>query len=129
MAEPQFLTLEEVITLQQRLVETFGGSAGVRDIGLLQSALAMPTASVGGEFLHSTFAEMAAAYLFHLVKNHPFIDGNKRLGAAAARVFLLMNGAQFDPTEKEYGDLTLNVASGKLGKNDVITFLQQHVRK
>jgi death-on-curing protein len=128
MAAPIFLTLEEVITLQQRLVDAFGGSAGLRDIGLLQSALAMPMAAFGGEFLHPSLPEMAAAYLFHLVKNHPFIDGNKRIGAAAARVFLLMNGAKFDPTEQEYGDLVLDVAAGQLDKNDVVTFFKKHVR-
>ena len=71
---------------------------------------------------------MGAAYLFHLVKNHPFIDGNKRIGAAAARVFLLLNQAKFDPDEDEYGDLVLDLAAGKLDKPDVIAFFKKHVR-
>ena len=123
-----FLTLEEAISLQQRLVEEFGGSSGIRDMGLLQSALAMPAATLGGQFLHSGLADMGAAYLFHLVQNHPFIDGNKRIGATAARVFLMMNGAAFEPDETEYGDLVLAVASGKLDKNEVIAFFKRHVR-
>jgi death-on-curing protein len=123
-----FLSLSEVLRLHQRLIDDFGGSAGVRDMGLLQSALAMPAAMFGGQYLHSTLAEMGAAYLFHLTSNHPFIDGNKRIGAAAARVFLLMNDAEFDPDEQSYGDLVLDLAAGKLDKADVIAFFKQHVK-
>src|SRR5437773_3317701 len=116
---PTFLTVAEVVDLHGRLIAQFGGSMEVRDLGLLQSALAMPSASFGGQFLHESLPDMAAAYLYHLVQNHAFVDGNKRIGAAAARVFLLANGAKFDPSEKEYGDLTLAVASGKVDKTAV----------
>ncbi|HEY7089392.1 MAG TPA: type II toxin-antitoxin system death-on-curing family toxin [Tepidisphaeraceae bacterium] len=125
---PLFLTLDEIIALHQRLIEEFGGTPGVRDHSLLQSALAMPQASFGGLYLHSTIAEMGAAYLFHLVMNHAFVDGNKRIGAAAARVFLTMNDAQFDPEEKQYGDLVLALAAAQIDKADVIAFFNQHVR-
>lgn len=124
---PYFLTLAQVTALHQRLVDEFGGASGIRDLGMLRSALAMPMASFGGQLLHSTLAEMGAAYLFHLVMNHPFVDGNKRIGAAAARVFLLMNDAKFDPDEGAYGDLVLNLAAGKLDKADVIAFFKRHV--
>jgi death-on-curing protein len=124
----QFLTLEEVVTLHQRLVDEFGGASGIRDHGMLQAALAVPAAAFGGTYLHSTLAEMGAAYLFHLVMNHPFLDGNKRIGAAAARVFLIMNGARFDPDETEYGDMVLSLAAGKLDKADVIAFFKRHVK-
>ena len=90
---PVFLALGEVVELHRRMVEEFGGSAEVRDMGLLQSALAMPMAQFGGEYLHPDLAAMGAAYLFHIACNHPFVDGNKRIAATAARVFLKMNGA------------------------------------
>jgi death on curing protein len=125
---PLFLTLAEVVELHRKGVERFGGSAEMRDLGLLQSALAMPQAGFGGEFLHPDLAAMAAAYLFHLVSNHPFVDGNKRIGAVAARVFLLMNDAQFDPSETEYGDLVLGVARGEVSKDEVIAFFRKFVR-
>jgi death on curing protein len=125
---PIFLTLDEIMLLHQRLVDAFGGSPEIRDRGLLQSALSMPSAAFAGQFLHTSLAEMGAAYLFHLVMNHLFVDGNKRTGAAAARIFLKMNGANFDPDETEYGDLVLAVASGKLDKADVIAFFKRHTR-
>jgi death-on-curing protein len=127
-ASPLFLTLAEVVNLHRQGVERFGGSPEMRDVGLLQSALAMPSAQFGGEFLHPDLPSMAAAYLFHLVTNHAFIDGNKRIGAMAARVFLLMNDATFDPSEQEYGDLVLAVAKGEMRKEGVIEFFNRFVR-
>jgi death-on-curing protein len=125
---PGFLALDEVVEMHRRLIEAFGGSPELRDLGLLQSALAMPASSFGGQFLHPSLAEMAAAYLYHFACNHPFVDGNKRIAATTARVFLLMNGAEFEPSEQEYGDLTLGVAAGSLDKADVIEFFKKHVR-
>ncbi len=89
----------------------------------------MPSGAFGGQFRHGSLAEMAAAYLFHLACNHPFVDGNERVAATAARVFLLMNGAAFDPTEQEYGDLTLGVAAGSTDKPAVVAFFKAHVRE
>jgi death-on-curing protein len=128
MDAPVFLSVGEVLELHQRSLDEFGGSSGVRDIALLESALGMPSASFGRQFLHPSLPEMAAAYLFHLVQNHPFIDGNKRTGAIAARVFLLINGGKFNPSEEDYGDLVLAVASGKSDKSACISFFQQHVK-
>ena len=90
--EPLFLTLDEVVATHRDQIERYGGSLGVRDWGLLQSAVAMPAATFGGQFLHTDLCEMAAAYLFHLVQNHPFIDGNKRVAHAAMETFLMLNG-------------------------------------
>jgi death-on-curing protein len=126
--QPLFLTLAEVIELHRRGIEQFGGSPEIRDLGLLESALATPSAQFGGQFLHADLGSMGAAYLFHLVANHAFVDGNKRIGAVAARVFLLMNGAEFNPTEQEYGDLVLAVAAGQATKDQVTEFFQKHVR-
>ena len=129
MMPPLFLAFDETIDIHARVVADFGGSPGLRDPGLLQSALAMPASAFGGQFLHPSRAEMAAAYLFHLVRNHPFIDGNKRVAATAARVFLLMNGASFNPSEQEYGDLTVGVAAGTLDKPAAVQLFQRHVRE
>ncbi|HEX8521645.1 MAG TPA: type II toxin-antitoxin system death-on-curing family toxin [Tepidisphaeraceae bacterium] len=125
---PLFLTLAEVIDLHRMGVEQFGGAAEARDMGLLQSALAMPSLQFSGEYLHGDLAAMAAAYLFHILKNHPFVDGNKRAGAMTARVFLLMNDVTFDPPEDEYGDLVLGVAAGEISKEQATEFFRKHVR-
>ncbi|MEG4329587.1 Fic family protein, partial [Microcoleus sp. herbarium5] len=78
MPTPKFLFLDEVLELHDDQISSFGGTPGVRDEGLLESALAQPQATFGGQFLHSTISEQAAAYLYHIAMNHPFIDGNKR---------------------------------------------------
>ena len=127
MIAPTFLTFDEAVEIHRQLIDQFGGSHGLRDAGLLQSALAMPESMFGGQYLHGSLAEMGAAYLFHVARNHPFVDGNKRVAATAARVFLLMNGATFDPTEAEYGDLTIGVAAGTLDKGAAIDFFKKHV--
>jgi death-on-curing protein len=126
--QPIFLTKAEVLELHLRLILDFGGSAELRDEGLLESALAVPQSQFGGTYLHPDLSTMAAAYVYHLVLNHPFVDGNKRIGAAAARVFLLMNDVRFDPSEDEYGDLVLAVARGDLSKEKVTEFFRDHVR-
>ena len=100
---PYFLTLEEVLKIHENQIECYGGSHGVRDQGLLQSAIAQPEASFGGDYLHKDVFEMAAAYLFHIVENHPFVDGNKRAGTAAALVFLDLNGVELDAALDEPG--------------------------
>src|SRR6185369_192349 len=98
---PEFLTLDEVLEIHRDQIVRYGGSMGVRDMGLLQSALAQPQATFERQFLHHDIFEMAAAYLFHIVQNHPFIDGNKRVGVAAALVFLLLNDCDIKATNNE----------------------------
>lgn len=83
----KFPLLDDVLRIHDRQIEVFGGSTGVRDLGLLESALAQPQATFGGELLHPTLPEQAAAYLYHLAKNHPFIDGNKRTAFAVMDMF------------------------------------------
>lgn len=122
---PKFLSLAEVLEIHQDQVTRYGGSAGIRDIDLLKSALGMPAATYGGEFLHTDLFEMAAAYLFHLVKNHPFLDGNKRVGAVAALVFLALNGYDFEAPEEDLAEMVLAVARGELDKADVAVFLRR----
>jgi len=123
---PDFLTLEDVLLLHSDQVDLYGGEHGVRDLGLLESAVAMPQASFGGELLHKDLFEMSAAYLFHIVQNHPFIDGNKRTGAVAALVFLDLNGIEIDAPEGSVYDLTMSVAKGDSGKTEVAAFFREH---
>jgi len=96
----------------------------VRDCGLLQSAVAMPAAGFGGKFLHSDLCEMAAAYLFHIVQNHPLVDGNKRAGAVAAYVFLALNNVRMTAGSDAYAELVLSVARGETAKSAVAEFFR-----
>ena len=125
-SEPVFLTFAEIIEIHNCQIENFGGASGVRDMELLKSAIGMPSATFGGTFLHPTIYEMAAAYLFHLVENHPFVDGNKRVGAMAALVFLDMNGIDFEASDEEFTAMVLRVASGKMLKAEITLFLKKH---
>jgi death-on-curing protein len=121
----RFLSLSEVLEIHSDQIARYGGMPGVRDLGLLQSALAMPSATFGGQFLHEDVYAMAAAYLFHLVQNHPFCDGNKRVGAVAALVFLLLNGRDFRAPEDDLAKMVLQVACGKADKAAVTRFVRK----
>ena len=125
--QPTFLTLDEVIDIHRDQIARYGGSDGIRDWGLLQSAVAMPAAGFGGQFLHADLCEMAAAYLFHIVHDHPFLDGNKRVGAVAAYVFLALNHLQLTADQAAYADLVLSVARGETPKSAVAEFLRANV--
>ena len=120
-----FLGVEDILTLHADQVELYGGEHGVRDMGLLESAAAQPRASFDGQLLHSDIFEMAAAYLFHIVQNHPFVDGNKRTGIIASLVFLDLNGAEIDAPKGSLYDLTMSVATGRAGKKEVAEFLRK----
>jgi death on curing protein len=124
----RFLGLDEVLALHREQVERYGGIAGVRDLGLLESAVAAPEASFDGAYLHGTLPEMAAAYLYHPAQNHPFLDGNKRVAAASMFMFLYMNDLDLDCTEDELVELTLGVASSNVTKAEISVFLSTHVR-
>jgi death on curing protein len=124
----RFLGLDEVIALHADQIERYRGSAGVRDLGLLEAAGAAPEASFGGDLLHATLPEIAAAYLFHLAQNHPFVDGNKRIGAAAMVMFIYLNDFDLDCDEDSLVNLTMGVASGKITKSEVAVFLAERMR-
>ena len=126
--EPAFLGLEEVLEIHLDQLRRHGGSEGLRDAGLLESALAAPRAGMGGQYFHGDLFEMAAAYLFHLSRNHPFVDGNKRTAAVAALVFLELNGMEIRANPRAYEDLVVSVASGKAGKADAAGFFRAHAR-
>jgi death-on-curing protein len=129
MNEPAFLTVEQVLEIHRRGIEQHGGSSELRDRGLLESAVAMPAAQFGGEFLHDGVPAMAAAYLFHLCKNHPFVDGNKRVAITAAEVFTELNGHLLRATDKALEKLTLGVADSSISKQDATRFFETHVKK
>lgn len=126
--EPVFLSLDEVLEIHELQIERYGGSAGIRDPAGLESAVATPQATFGGEFLHPSIPAMAAAYLFHLCQNHAFIDGNKRVGANAAITFLLMNDWDATFGEDELVDVVLSVASGRLAKQELIRIFESRCR-
>ncbi len=122
-----FLTLEEVFAIHANQIKHYGGEPGLRDEGLLRSALAQPEASFGGEWLHSTIPEMAAAYLFHLVKNHPFVDGNKRTSLVCALHFLFLNGNTVEADPDELAEIVLEVVEGKLDKHALAEWIGSHL--
>jgi death-on-curing protein len=122
----QFLELDDVIEIHAGQIANYGGSDGLRDLGLLESAIAQPEASFGVQYLHADIFEMAAAYLFHLAMNHPFLDGNKRVGLEAALVFLEINSVSLDASDDELIDLVLKTATGSLTKPEIAAFLKSH---
>src|SRR5687768_16050267 len=113
----KFLSLARVLRIHRSSIEAYGGEPTVRDMGLLESALAQPRAAFGGQFLHEDLPAMAAAYAYHIACNHPFVDGNKRTAALAAFVFLEINGVKLRAPEKEYEEVILAVASAKMSKS------------
>lgn len=125
--KPVFLTLDEVLALHADQIARYGGSPILRDLGLLESALAAPRATFGGEHLHGSLPEMAAAYLFHLVRNHPFVDGNKRTGLAAAIAFLGLNGLWLAADPDELAERVVEVADGTAPKAALAEFIRRHV--
>lgn len=122
---PRFLSLAEVLEIHLDQTAHYGGHPGIRDLDLLKSALGMPSATFGGKYLHTDIHEMAAAYLFHLVKNHPFIDGNKRVGTVAAAIFLDLNGYELNAPEDGLAETVLALARGELNKADLAIFFRR----
>ena len=119
MPTPKFLSLDEVLELHADQISSFGGTPGVRDEGLLESALAQPQATFGGQFLHPTISEQAAAYLYHIAMNHPFIDGNKRTAFAVMDTFLRLNGCALNLKDDRAYDLVMRVAGGTMTKEEL----------
>lgn len=114
--DPEFLEVEDVFELHAESIERYGGEGGVRERGLIESAVAVPRQSFGGEYLHATLFDMAAAYAFHLAENQGFVDGNKRAGLAAATAFLAMNGYDLAEREDRLYDALMALSSKTLDK-------------
>ena len=125
MADTLFLTLAEMVEIHADQIHRYGGQAGVRDLGLLESALAQPQASFAGAWLHKDHYEMAAAYAYHLCQNHPFIDGNKRAALAAGLVFLELNGVSILDPRGRLKNAMFRIASGKMSKADFVKLLRK----
>ncbi|MBG1262527.1 type II toxin-antitoxin system death-on-curing family toxin [Nostoc sp. BAE] len=128
MQTPKFLTISQVLDIHQRQIQRFGGTSGVRDEGLLDSALAQPQASFGGELLHPTIHEQAAAYLYHLAMNHPFIDGNKRTAFAVMLTFLNLNGYTLSLSQEQAYNLVIRVVEKEISKEELSGFLELHLQ-
>lgn len=123
------LSVEIVAEIHREVLDAFGGSEGVRDRGLLESAVAAPQATIGGESPFVDLTEVAAAYLFYLCRNHAFIDGNKRTAMAASIVFLRLNGVEPSPDGPDWEALVLDVAASKLDRDQTTAHLRQLLKR
>ena len=125
-----YLSVDQLLRLHEKQIENFGGSAGVRDRGGLESAVARPAMTFGGEDLYGDLPAKAAALMHSLVMNHAFVDGNKRVGAAAAELFVMLNDSVLDATDSEMEQTTLAVARGEMDVEPLtIWFRQRLVRR
>lgn len=133
MEEIFFLELEEVLKIHAQLIEAYGGSHGIRDTGALISSLETPKSGFGNEYFHKSIFDKASAYLFHIAKNHPFIDGNKRIAFACTDVFLLLNGYKLKnkkSLENSYYDFVIEVSSSHdITKEKIALFLESNSEK
>ena len=125
MKSPIFLTLAEVIDIHNNQIELYGGQKGVKDFGLLQSALAQPETSFADQWLHDDIFLMAAAYAFHICPNHPFFDGNKRTALASALVFLELNGISLNDPKGKLLEAMFNLTKGTLSKQQFAQILKR----
>jgi death-on-curing protein len=124
-----YLSVEQILLLHQTGIEMFGGSAGLRDRGALESAVARPTMTFGGEDLYPDEASKAAALLHSLVMNHAFVDGNKRVGIAAAELFLRLNGYRLAGDDSELEELTMTVARGEIDAEAIAIWFRQRISR
>ncbi len=123
----RYISLSEVLELHQRIIEESGGSTGLRDLGGLESAIAQPHMTFGGRDLYPTLIEKAAALCFSLVQNHPFIDGNKRVGHAAMEIMLILNGYEIYASVDDQEQVILGLASGDISRDKLIEWLTAHI--
>ena len=125
MANIEFLNLEIVLAIHDEQLVMFGGSSGLRDIGLLESAIAQPQASFGGEYLHGDLFLMAAAYAYHIAQNQPFVDGNKRTGIIAALTFLDLNDVAVETPSMRLYQAMIDIAERRLDKAGLAELLRE----
>jgi death on curing protein len=124
----EYLSIDQILDLHRRQIRAFGGASGIRDQGALESAVARPQATFGGEDLYPDVVAKAAALMHSLVMNHPFMDGNKRVGAHAGILFLLVNQVEPDFSSAELTEVTLGVARGELSAEALAIWLRQRSR-
>jgi death-on-curing protein len=123
----RFLSLAEVLDLYGRVLVAGGGSSAIRDLGALESALAQPRATFDDVELYPTLVEKSAALGFSLIRNHPFVDGNKRIGHAALEVFLVLNGQQLEASVDDAERVILGVAAGTIGRDEFAAWIREHL--
>ena len=124
----RYLTVEEIYRLQERALSETGGSAGVRDAGAVESAAAQPQMTFGGDDLYPTLAEKAAALGFSLIKNHAFVDGNKRVGHAAMEIFLFLNGCEIVADVDEQESIIFAVADSTMEREEFTEWVRAHIQ-
>lgn len=129
MFNPIFLTFEQVLAIHDNQIETYGGSHGIRDLALFESAIMRPQTTFGGKDLYPSIFEKAAVLMYSLVMNHPFVDGNKRTGTVSALVFLEINRFRIAVDQKELVDVSLEVALKKMDVKGVATWLEKSSKK
>ena len=122
----RYLALIEILELHRRILEQSGGALGIRDMSLLESAIAQPRMTFGGEDLYPSLLEKAAALGFSIIMNHPFVDGNKRTGHAATETFLVLNGLEINASVDEQERVVLAIASGELKREAFVEWLQRN---
>jgi death-on-curing protein len=125
----KFLTLSEVLLILEDQIKNYGGKYGIMDINLLSSAIYMPESSFDGHYLHETIPAMAAAYVYHICQNHPFIDGNKRVALASSLVFLDINDYEFTCDDETLFNKIMDVAKSEIKKEELIKFYEKHARR
>jgi len=123
--EPEFLTFDEILEIHDDQILRYGGDAGIRDRGLIESAIAMPQQTFGGQYLHKDIFEMAAAYAFHVAENQAFVDGNKRTGLAAAYVFLGLNGVRLLEQDDRLYEAMIAVGTRRMDKAGLAQVLRE----
>jgi death on curing protein len=122
----RYLTLGEVLSLYERVMEQSGGAVGIRDADALESALAQLRLTFGGQELYPTLVGKASALAFSLICNHPFVDGNKRIGHAAMETFLILNGHEIDAPTDEQETVILRVAAGEMERDEFADWVRDH---
>jgi len=125
----RYLTVNEVLLLHKKIIEQSGGSDGVRDLSLLESAISQPRMTFDGQDLYPDIAEKAGILGYSLIQNHPFIDGNKRIGHAAMETFLILNGFELNANVDEQEHIVLEVASGKMDKESFSKWAKVSMKK
>lgn len=125
----RYLTLDETLELHRRVLDQTGGSSGIRDLGSLDSALAQAQMAFGGEELYPTVEEKASALCFSLVMNHPFVDGNKRVGHAVMETFLVLNGWELNVAVDDAEQAILSLAAGELSRDELLEWVKTHVKR
>jgi death-on-curing protein len=128
MGPPRFLNVSEVIDLHRHGIERYGGLSGIRDRGLLESAVFAPQQTIGGAYVYPSLAAIAAAYWMKLVPSHAFLDGNKRVGLRSADVFLMLNGYDLTLSAEEAFRLTMRIAQREIGFDELVKHVAQGMR-